>query len=73
MVEAAAQGSLYKEVLVSVKAGTIWSAPSYQPEEEFCCGILEVILDAVASALQMTAVPPLENPKEKQLDCSVGF
>lgn len=29
MVEAAAQGSLYKEVLVSVKAGTIWSAPSY--------------------------------------------
>lgn len=29
MVEAAAQGSLYKEVLASVKAGAIWSAPSY--------------------------------------------
>lgn len=62
-------------MLVSGFTDAIWSAAGYKPAQEVCCDSLKVILDAAASALQVPAVPPMENPKESNmiisLDCKL--
>lgn len=60
-------------MLVSGCTDAIWSAAGYKPAQEVCCDSLKVILDAAASALQVPAVPPQENPKESNVIICLDF